>query len=149
MAQTYEIDINRYNGTDYDTLLPTPATHAATHKADGTDPLVCQTGNYGDSTVTTAKIANNAVTMAKISVGATHTDVVITLSATAWSNNLQTVNVTGVTTSNLVIVAPSPDNATPYGEAGVICLSQASGTLTFKCDSTPSQDLVVNITMPR
>lgn len=39
MAQTYEIDINRYNGTDYDTLLPTPATHAATHKANGTDPI--------------------------------------------------------------------------------------------------------------
>lgn len=76
MAQTYEIDINRYNGTDYDTLLPTPATHASTHKANGTDPLVCQTGNYGDKTVTGAKmtdgtvgatqLASNAVETAKI-----------------------------------------------------------------------------------
>lgn len=76
MAQTYEIDINRYNGTDYDTLLPTPATHAATHQADGNDPLTCQTGNYGDKTVTGAKmadgtvgatqLASNAVTTAKI-----------------------------------------------------------------------------------
>lgn len=61
MAQKYEIDINRYNGTDYDTLLPTPATHAASHKADGTDPLVCQTGNYGDKTVTATKLAADAV----------------------------------------------------------------------------------------
>lgn len=68
MAQTYEIDINRYNGTDYDILLPTPATHANTHKADGTDPLVCQTGNYGDKTVTGAKIADGSVTQANLSV---------------------------------------------------------------------------------
>lgn len=66
MAQTYEIDINRYNGTDYDTLLPTPATHANTHKADGIDPLVCQTGNYGDKTVTAAKLADDAVETAAI-----------------------------------------------------------------------------------
>lgn len=77
MAQTYEIDIERFNGTDYDTLLPTPATHAVTHQADGADPLVCQTGNYGDKTVTGAKmadgtvgatqLASNAVITAKIS----------------------------------------------------------------------------------
>lgn len=76
MAQTYEIDIERFNGTDYDKLLPTPATHAATHQADGTDPLTCQTGNYGDKTVTGAKmadatvgaiqLASNAVTTVKI-----------------------------------------------------------------------------------
>lgn len=70
MAQTYEIDINRYNGTDYDTLLPTPATHAGTHKANGIDPLVCQTGNYGDKTVTEAKIADGAVTQGKLSINA-------------------------------------------------------------------------------
>lgn len=73
MAQTYEIDINRYNGTDYDTLLPTPATHAATHKADGTDPIVCQTGNYGDKTVTGAKMADGAVGTIQLASNAVET----------------------------------------------------------------------------
>lgn len=73
MAQTYEIDINRYNGTDYDTLLPTPATHASTHKADGTDPLVCQTGNYGDKTVTGAKMADGTVDATQLASNAVST----------------------------------------------------------------------------
>lgn len=73
MAQTYEIDINRYNGTDYDTLLPTPATHASTHKADGVDPLTCQTGNYGDKTVTRAKLADEVLVTPIVNIGATYT----------------------------------------------------------------------------
>ena len=70
MAQNYEIDIKRFNGQDYDTLLPTPAAHAGTHKANGIDPLVCQTGNYGNKTVTGAKIADGSVTQANLSVNA-------------------------------------------------------------------------------
>ena len=76
MAQEYGIDIQRWNGTDYDTLKPTPDAHADTHKASGSDPIVMQTGNYGNKTVTsdklgdaavvTSKIANNAVTRAKL-----------------------------------------------------------------------------------
>ena len=83
MAQTYEIDINRCNGTDYDTLLPTPATHAATHKADGADPITLQTGNYGDGTITKVKLAS----------GATYTQIAITLTVAGWSDNSQTVTV--------------------------------------------------------
>lgn len=74
MAQTYEIDINRYNGTDYDTLLPTPATHASTHRANGTDPIVCQTGNYGDKTVTGAKMADGTVTTIQLASNAVSTE---------------------------------------------------------------------------
>lgn len=73
MAQTYEIDIERFNGTDYDTLLPTPATHAATHKSDGIDPLVCQTGNYGDKTVTGAKMADGTVGATQLASNAVST----------------------------------------------------------------------------
>lgn len=71
MAQNYEIDIKRFNGQDYDTLLPTPASHASTHQANGSDPLTLQTGNYGalsiptsayqDASVTRAKLANDAL----------------------------------------------------------------------------------------
>ena len=61
MAQEYEIDIMRFNGQDYDTLLPTPAAHATTHQADGSDPITMQTGNYGDNTITSEKIVDGAV----------------------------------------------------------------------------------------
>ena len=138
MAQTYEIDINRYNGTDYDTLLPTPATHAATHKADGTDPLTLQTGNYGDGTITKVKLAS----------GATYTQIAITLTVAGWSDNSQTVTASGVTANNAVVISPAPDSYTSYGEFGVYCSAQAANSLTFVCDSTPDVALAVNILIP-
>lgn len=51
MAQTYNIDIQRYNGSDWDTLLPTPKAHANTHEAGGDDEI----------TVSTEMIAANAI----------------------------------------------------------------------------------------
>lgn len=66
MAQNYEIDIKRFNGQDYDTLLPTPAAHASTHQAGGSDPITVKTGNIEDGAVTTTKIANNSISSAKI-----------------------------------------------------------------------------------
>ena len=61
MAQNYEIDIKRFNGQDYDTLLPTPAAHASTHQANGSDPITLQTGNYADDSITAEKLAPNAI----------------------------------------------------------------------------------------
>lgn len=76
MAQTYEIDINRYNGTDYDTLLPTPASHAATHQADGSDPLTLQAGNYGALSIPTSAYQNASVSRAKLANDALYSPVV-------------------------------------------------------------------------
>lgn len=70
MAQNYEIDIKRFNGQDYDTLLPTPAAHASTHQAGGSDPITVKTGNIENSAVTATKIASGAVQTAKIADGA-------------------------------------------------------------------------------
>lgn len=61
MAQNYEIDIKRFNGQDYDTLLPTPAAHASTHQADGSDPITLKTGNIENGAVTRAKLATDAL----------------------------------------------------------------------------------------
>ena len=66
MAQNYEIDIKRFNGQDYDTLLPTPASHASTHQADGSDPITLQTGNYGTSSIPTSAYQDSSVTRAKL-----------------------------------------------------------------------------------
>ena len=70
MAQNYEIDIKRFNGQDYDTLLPTPAAHASTHQAGGSDPITVKTGNIENGAVTATKIASGAVQTAKIADGA-------------------------------------------------------------------------------
>ena len=138
MAQTYEIDINRYNGTDYDTLLPTPAAHASTHQADGSDPITLQTSNYGDGTITKVKLAS----------GATYTQLTVTLTVAGWSDNSQTITVSGVTANNAVIISPAPSSYLSYGEFGVYCSAQATNSLTFACDSTPDVALTVNIFIP-
>ena len=76
MAQNYEIDIKRFNGQDYDTLLPTPAAHASTHQADGSDPITLQTGNYGAASIPTSAYQNASVTRAKLSDDAKYSPLV-------------------------------------------------------------------------
>ena len=76
MAQTYEIDIERYNGTDYDTLLPTPASHASTHQANGSDPLTLQAGNYGALSIPTSAYQNASVSRSKLAQDALYSPVV-------------------------------------------------------------------------
>nr|DAI01002.1 MAG TPA: hypothetical protein [Caudoviricetes sp.] len=151
MAQTYEIDINRFNGTDYDILLPTPATHAITHKADGTDPLVCQTGNYGDSTVTTAKIVNNAVTVNKIADNAVSTIYTGNLTVASWSGSAapysQAVTITGVlaTDTPIVDLVPSTTYATAEsqidGWANIYRAVASANTITFYATDIPTVSL--------
>ena len=138
MAQNYEIDIKRFNGQDYDTLLPTPASHASTHQADGSDPITLQAGNYGNGTITKVKLAS----------GATYTQIEITLTVAGWSGNSQTITVSGVTANNAVVVSPAPGSYLSYGEFGVYCSAQAVNSLTFVCDSTPDVALTVNVLIP-
>ena len=76
MAQNYEIDIKRFNGQDYDTLLPTPAAHASTHQAGGSDPLTLQTGNYGALSIPTSAYQNASVSRAKLANDALYSPVV-------------------------------------------------------------------------
>ena len=75
MAQNYEIDIKRFNGQDYDTLLPTPAAHASTHQADGSDPLTLQTGNYGNSSIPTSAYQDSSVTREKLAQDALYSPI--------------------------------------------------------------------------
>ncbi len=68
-----------------------------------------------------------------------------TLVVADWNNSTQTVNVTGVTATNAVIISPAPASAAEYASCGVLCTAQGSGTLTFTCQSTPTNDLTVNV----
>ena len=70
----------------------------------------------------------------------------ISLTVANWNATTTcTKSVTGVTTSNSIIVSPAPGSIPDYVSAGVYCSAQASGTLTFECTSTPTADLVVNV----
>jgi hypothetical protein len=69
----------------------------------------------------------------------------ITLTAAGWSSNTQTVSVTGVSATGVVLVSPDPTDQSAYTSAGIICTSQAANSLTFTCSTTPSADIDVNV----
>ena len=62
----------------------------------------------------------------------------VNLSASGWSNKQQTVNVSGVTTNNLVIAEYAPSSKDAWSGAGIYASSQGNGTITFTCDTVPS-----------
>lgn len=69
----------------------------------------------------------------------------VTLTVAGWSSDSQTVTATGVTSSNTVIVAPTPSDMSDYTDAGIVCTAQGTNTLTFECDTTPSSAIDVNV----
>lgn len=68
----------------------------------------------------------------------------IVLFSSEWTNNEQTVSVEGVTADNNILVSTSGD-PTAYAEAGIYCSAQADGSLTFKCTTTPTEDVLVSV----
>ena len=130
MSTSYDIKLKRYNGSDYDILHP--------------ETTIAQI--LGD--LPTNRLSGT-IAKAQIAEGATYTTQTATLASSGWnSSNQQTVSVTGVTASNLVLVSPAPASFIAYGEANIYCLSQASGTLTFKCESIPDTNITVNVVIP-
>lgn len=68
-----------------------------------------------------------------------------TLAVTDWSNSSQTITVNGVTATNTVFVSPAPASASDYASAGIICTAQGTDSLTFSCQTTPTNNLTVNV----
>lgn len=71
-----------------------------------------------------------------------------TLTASGWSSNSQTVTVDGISADadgQLIIPVPDEDSADAYYNAGVQCVSQAANSLTFSCESVPSDDLEIYV----
>ena len=89
--------------------------------------------------------ANGYIPAGRLKNAATTPSTMPTLTVADWSSNTQTVTVTGVTASNVVFVAPAPASATDYSSAGIICTAQSTDSLTFTCDTVPSNDIVVNV----
>lgn len=68
-----------------------------------------------------------------------------TLAADGWKNNQISVTVPGVTADNIVIVSYAEGSFEAYCNSSVRCIGQASGTLTFACESVPEIDIRVNV----
>lgn len=73
----------------------------------------------------------------------------VSLTTSGWtlSNGVYTksVSVSGVSVNSIVIVAPSPTSSENYGDCGIQCTGQGSGTLTFTALITPTSSLTVNV----
>lgn len=77
----------------------------------------------------------------------TKVNTTVTLAAADWSSNTQTVSVTGMTATGVVMVSPDPTDQSAYTSAGILCTAQAAGSLSFTCDTVPSGDIDVNVVM--
>lgn len=62
-----------------------------------------------------------------------------------WSGGSCTKSVTGVSTTNNVMVSPAPDDLANFLDAEIICTAQGAGTLTFTCETTPIVSITVNV----
>ena len=143
VMETYEFFLNIYdsngylflareNGSDYQLYLHTDES--------GTLVADCSVIPYASAYYVDNSINSVYETLAPKAVS-------VTLTAAGWdsSTKTQTCTVSGVTASNIVIVAPSPDSQDAYTKAGVKCTAQAENSLTFTCKSVPTETLTVNI----
>ena len=58
---------------------------------------------------------------------------------------IQTVNVRGICEDGVVFPCPIPAHQNEYTNSGILCISQAEGSLTFECKTIPSQDITVSV----
>ena len=68
-----------------------------------------------------------------------------TLTVAGWSDKSQTVTVTGVTTTNNILVMPQKASSEDYYTAEVEAIVQAPDSLTFACETVPTVALIVDI----
>ena len=72
----------------------------------------------------------------------------VTLPASGWSSNTQTVTVNGVLADEakqLIQPMPAIASQSAYISAGVICSGQAANSLTFTCQTVPTENLTVYV----
>ena len=70
-----------------------------------------------------------------------------TITVANWNGGTEytKTGLTGVTSSNIVIVSPMPSSYTMWGESKVRAAAQNNGSITFVCEETPEESIGVNI----
>ena len=68
------------------------------------------------------------------------------LNSANWSSDLEyTLNISLVNSQSIVLVEPTQNSKELYENYGISCISQGEGFLTFKCETTPTEDISINI----
>ena len=92
--------------------------------------------------------SNITLTAGDVNAASPPTSTTITLPASGWSSNTQTVTVSGVSadeTAQLIMPVPALASQTAYYEAGILVTGQAANSLTFTCQNVPTEDLTVYV----
>ena len=92
--------------------------------------------------------SNITLTADDVNAASPPTSTTVTLSASGWASNAQTVTVSGVLadeTKQLIQPMPTVASQSAYIEAGIICTAQAADQLTFTCSTVPTADLQVYV----
>lgn len=124
-----------------DHVHPTDTSRAplASPALTGTPTAPTATAGTSSTQIATTAFVGTAIANAK------PTTTTATVATSAWSNLSATVNVTGVTASNTVIVAPAPASREVAVKAQMYCSAQGAGTLTFACKTVPTANVTVNV----
>jgi len=105
------------------------------------------TSIVGELVVTGGTITGDGSGLTNLSINnlASYASQTINLSLYNWSNNRQTVTVTGVTATNDVTVSAHPDSYIDCANSQIRAVSQELNTLTFHCTYTPVTHIKLNI----
>lgn len=76
----------------------------------------------------------------------------VTLTAAGWDAFMQTVSFAAASsteTDHLLIPTPASSDQVTYNDAGILCVEEdgANKTLTFHCETVPTADIVVYVTV--
>lgn len=134
---------NITSGGDITATAPTIASGDKLIINDESASKITNGPAFGSSTTTFLR--NDGTWAEPSSGGVTMSTATCTLGTSGWTSDSITVNATGVTASNNVIVAPAPASASAYAAAGIVCTAQAAGTLTFTRTSANTASITVNV----
>lgn len=100
-------------------------------------------GTWSAAPVTSVNNQTGAVSLTIPTI----TNTTATLSSSNWNStsHTQSVTVSGVTTSNTVIVSPAPSDIATWVAGNVRCTSQTTNSLTFTCDTNPTANITANV----
>lgn len=157
-AYEYTLNNSSFTAQQWATINTTLGTAATcnTGTASGNVPIINSSGLLTVGTTGNAATATSATSATQDGSGNTITTfyqqkmsvTTATLATSSWSGSgpyTKSVSVTGVTASNNVFVSPAPASFTHYGECGIYCSAQGSGTLTFTATTVPTSSLTVNV----
>lgn len=69
----------------------------------------------------------------------------ISLPANNWVDNLQTIDISSITLTSTVWISPDPNDISAYIDARISAVSQTDGSITFRAEKIPQQDILVNL----